>query len=80
MRDIQKSGTLGLWCRCRYTAKKHHFRPTGVDDCSNNGFGDFQYERLLLQGVGPGGQNLALRPLQELKQIDMDVNLARSHI
>ena len=26
------------------------------------------------------GQNLACRPLQELKQIDMDVNLARSHI
>ena len=51
-----------------------------MDDCSNNGFGDFQYERLLLQGVGPGGQNLAHRPLQELKQIDMDVNLARSHI
>ena len=26
------------------------------------------------------GQNLACRPLQELKQVDMDVNLARSHI
>ena len=25
------------------------------------------------------GQNLARRPLQDLKQIDMDVNLARQH-
>ena len=57
--------------------RQDHFGPTGVDDCSNNGFGDFQYKRLLLQGGGPIGQNLACRPLQELKQIDMYVNLAR---